>query len=117
MRNFVQAGKNITVPAPADVDSGEVVVIGSLIGVAAGAVVSGEDLDIVTEGVFELRKVEADAFSVGAPVYYYAASKLVTSDDGGNSLIGVAVTAAGNPSATVNVKIGGMMHVTVESAA
>jgi predicted RecA/RadA family phage recombinase len=118
MKNFVQKGRNITVPAPDDIESGEVVVIDSLVGVAAGAADSGEDLDIVTEGVFELPKVETDAFSVGTTVYYDASSKLVTTDDdsGANALIGVAVTAAGNPSATVNVKIGGMMHVTIESA-
>ncbi len=107
MRNYIQPGVNLTLPAPAAVVSGEVVVIGDLHGVAAGDAAVGADLDLVTEGVFELPKVSTDLFSIGDPVYFDAAAKLVTADDdeGDNALIGVAVTTAANPSGTVHVKL------------
>ncbi|WKW52022.1 DUF2190 family protein [Rhodomicrobium lacus] len=106
MKNYIQPGVNLTIPAPADLLSGEVVVIGELVGIAATDAASGADLDIVTEGVFELPKVSANVFAVGDPVYYASATKLATSTVGTNTLIGVAVTAAPNPSGTVNVKLG-----------
>lgn len=108
MKNFIQRGDTITVPSPADVSSGELVIIGSLIGVAAGDAATGDDLDIVTRGVFELPKVAASEFAVGDDVFYDDATDLLTPDDaaGENTRIGVAVTAAPNPSATVAVRLG-----------
>lgn len=108
MRNYVQKGENITVPSPADVKSGDIIVIGGLSGVAAGDAAPGSDLDIVTVGVFDLPKVAAEGFEIGDPVYFDEASKLVTSDDdsGANLRIGVAVTAAANPSSGVHVRLG-----------
>lgn len=108
MRNFIQKGDTITVASPGNIDGGDAVVISGLIGVAAGDAATGKDLDLVTRGVFELAKVESDAFTVGASVYLVGgtAGALVTTSSGGNTLIGVAVSVAGNPSATVHVKIG-----------
>jgi predicted RecA/RadA family phage recombinase len=107
MRNFIQPGVNLTLPAPAAIVSGEVIVIGELHGVAAGDAESGADFDLVTEGVYALDKVSTDVFAIGDYVFYDAAEKLVTSDDdtGANALIGIAVTVAANPSGTVNVKL------------
>jgi predicted RecA/RadA family phage recombinase len=105
MRNYIQPGVNLTLPAPAAVASGEVVVIGDIHGVAAGDAASGAPVDLVTEGVFELPKVSALAIAIGDKVYWQAAEKLVSKTASGNTLIGVAVTAAANPSGTVNVKL------------
>ncbi|MEJ6848613.1 DUF2190 family protein [Sinorhizobium fredii] len=105
MKNFVQQGVNLTIPAPANILSGEVVIVGDLHGIASINAAETQDVTIVTEGVFELAKVAADAFTVGAKVYYKAADKLVTATASGNTLIGVAVTAAAASTATVNVKL------------
>ena len=106
MKNFVQAGKNITVPSPGNITGGSVVVIGSIVGVAAGDASTAQPLDIVAEGVFDLPKVEAMAITIGAPVFI--AGGLITTADGGgaNPYVGIAVTEAANPSASVHVKIG-----------
>lgn len=93
-------------PSPAAVASGDVVVIGGLVGIAAGSAASGADLDLVTEGVFTLSKVSALAIAIGDSLYYDSATKLVNKTAAGNTLIGKAVTAAANPSASVNVKVG-----------
>lgn len=107
MKNFKQKGENITLPAPIAVLSGEVLIVGELHGVVAGNAGVGDDCDVVTEGVFELPKVAADAFAIGDPVYFDAALKLVAADDdsGGNAKIGIAVTAAPAVSGFVNVKL------------
>lgn len=107
MKNYVQKGENLTIPAPADVISGQGVVVGSIFGIAAETVLSGADVDLVTEGVFEMPKVSALAIAIGEKVYFDAATKLVNKTAAGNTYIGVAITAAANPSATVNVRLNG----------
>ncbi|MBR9893815.1 DUF2190 family protein [bacterium] len=109
MKNYVQKGENITVTAIAAASSGEGVLVGSLFGIAAGDAAIGEDLDLVTVGVFSMPKVSTDVMTVGAPVYWDDAAGLVTTDDdtGSNPEIGLAVTAAANPSGTVNVRLHG----------
>lgn len=105
MRNYIQKGDSLTVPMPAAVVGGEVVIIGALIGVAAGSYAMGEEGVICTEGVFELAK-DASVFTVGAPVYYDAVAKLVTTTTTDNTLIGAATTAALTGDATVRVFLG-----------
>ena len=105
MKNYVQAGGTLTVPAPYDLDSGDMAVIGSIFGVAAIDAATGDDVQISTGGVFALPKVAALAVAVGDKVYFDAAAKLVTKTAAANTLIGVAVTAAANPSASVNVRL------------
>lgn len=107
MRNYIQPGKTLTLPAPAAVASGEVVVIGSIFGVASGDAASGADVDLAVEGVFELPKVSALAIAIGDKVYWQTAEKLVSKTTSGNTYIGVAVSAAANPSGTVRVRLNG----------
>lgn len=107
MKNYVQRGDTLSIPAPADVESGEIVISGSIIGVAAGDALTGETVDVDTVGVFDLPKVSALAISVGNIVYYDAATGLVNKTSSGNTKVGVAVTAAANPSASVNVRLSG----------
>ena len=107
MRNFVQPGDCLTIPAPADVLSGAVVISGAIIGIAAGDALSGTDVDVETRGVFTLPKVSALAISVGDILYFDSATKLVNKTASGNTRIGVAVSAAANPSGTVEVRLSG----------
>lgn len=107
MKNFVQAGENITVTATAAATSGEGVKVGELFGIAAGDAAIGGDLDLVTVGVFEMPKVNTDDIAVGDAVYFRTADGLVTKTASGNTKVGIAVTAAGNPSGTVNVRLNG----------
>jgi len=107
MKNYVQKGENLTLAAPYAVASGAGVKIGLIYGVAAGAAANGATVDVVTEGVFTLPKVSTDVFAVGAAVYWDDTAKLITSTTSGNTKVGVAVTAAANPSGTVNVRLNG----------
>lgn len=105
MKNYVQKGENLTLPAPYALSSGAGALVGSIFGVAAGDADNGADVDLVTEGVFEMPKVSALAISIGDKLYWDDTAKLVNKTASGNTLIGVAVTAAANPSGYVNVKL------------
>lgn len=109
MKNQVQRGENLTIPALAAVSSGDIVQVGAILGIAAGNAASGADCDVVTVGVFDLPKVSTDAVDIGDILYFDAGTGLVTLDDdtGANAKIGVAVTAAANPSGSVNVRLSG----------
>jgi predicted RecA/RadA family phage recombinase len=107
MKNFVQPGENVTLPAPAAVNSGELIRVGNLFGVASYDAAISADVVLVTEGVFELPKIATDALAVGDPVYWRSSDGLVAGTASGNTKIGVAILAAPNPSGTVRVRLNG----------
>ncbi|WP_118138783.1 DUF2190 family protein [Oceanicella sp. SM1341] len=107
MKNYIQPGDNLTIPAPADTVAGAGVAAGLLFGVAQHDALSGEPLVIVTRGVFELPKTNAQAWTLGVALYWNGT--LVTTAAGtGNVFIGVAAVAAANPSATGIVRLNGV---------
>lgn len=112
MKTFIQSGDAVTVPAPANVSSGDGVQVGSLFGVANADAVSGADVVLSTTGVYTLPKTSAQAWAIGAAIHWDAENGVATTstDDGGTPatdflLIGHAVAAAANPSATGNVRL------------
>lgn len=107
MRNFVQRGDTLDIVAAAAVTSGAVVVAGSIIGVSNVDADIGDTFALDVVGVFTLPKVNALAIAVGDTLYYDAATKLVNKTASGNTKIGVAVSAAANPSPSVNVRLNG----------
>jgi predicted RecA/RadA family phage recombinase len=85
MRNFVQPGRVVTIIAPTGgVTAGAVVIVGAIVGIASTTQPAGAEVEVATEGVFDLAKVTADALPAGA------VAKVVTS----SGLIGVAGTAS-----------------------
>lgn len=117
MKNFIQPGRQITVTAPANIASGEGLLIGQLFGCACGDAESGQDLDLLTEGVVALPKASADVFAtVGIPAYWDPSAKVVRShtDTDSNSagvtsaLVGTVVEAAGAGTTTVKIKLAPM---------
>ena len=107
MRNYVQPGVSITTPATAAASSGDGVKVNNLFGIASGDAAIGDKLVLTTEGVFDMPKVSANTFDVGALVYWDNTAKVVTSTASGNARIGLAVTTAANPSSSVNVRLDG----------
>ena len=105
MKNYIQKGDNVTIPAPIAVASGDVLVVGDLHGVVAGDAAEDEPCDLVTVGVFSLPKVGADSFDVGDRVHFDSATKLVTSTASGNVHIGTCVKIAVSASASVETKL------------
>ena len=109
MKNFIQAGENITIAAPSIIASGEGVLVGSLYGIANGAAELGANVVLSTTGVFDMTKNLTDDIGVGDILYWDDTAKAVTIDDdsGANVKVGVAVTVAANPSSAVRVRLNG----------
>lgn len=110
MKNYIQSGENITLTMITDVLSGMLVMIGAIFGVAQGDALTGAPCVLVRKGVFELAKTSAQAWTVGAKLYWDDTNKLVTTSSSGNTLIGTAVEVAANPSATGLVLLDGAIR-------
>lgn len=105
--NYIQEGDTLVLAAPYDRLSGEGALIGSLFGVALATVASGANGTFTTQGVFQLPKTSAQAWTVGAKIYWDNTNKECTTTATSNTLIGCAVEAAANPSATGIVRLNG----------
>lgn len=95
MKNFIAVGDTLTITAGADIASGEGVLIGSLFGVAAGAIANGAEGVINLTGVYGLPKAPSQAWTIGAKIYWDDANDRCTITAGSLTLIGVAVAAVG----------------------
>jgi len=107
MTNYIQPGNSITVAAPLNgVTSGDLVVINSLIGVAATTAAAGEDVALDTVGVFTLPCASADDIGVGDLLYSDDGELTKAPGTDSKPLVGVAVTAAGAGVVLVNCRLG-----------
>lgn len=107
MKNFVHPGKNLTAPAPSGgVVSGDPILIGAIFGVAAFTAAEDAEVEVSTEGVFNLPKATGAAWSFGDPLYWDAGAKKLTKTAGNNLCVGTAAKAADTGDAFGNVRIG-----------
>ncbi|WP_288959539.1 DUF2190 family protein [uncultured Sulfitobacter sp.] len=104
-KNYIQPGDTLTIPAPADVLSGGVVIAGNIVGIAQGDALTGADLDVKTSGVWQLSKVAVDDITLGAPLYWDDSAELVTITATDNTRLGTAAEAAGASVSSVAVKL------------
>lgn len=95
MKNYVQPGRAISLPAPYDVKAGDGLKVGSIFGVAAGDAASGADVEAALTGVYDLKKAASQAWTIGVRVYWDDTAKSVTTASASNTLIGVALEAVG----------------------
>ena len=107
MKNYVQPGKTITVAAPYARLSGDALKKGSLFGVCATDAANGAEVEIMTEGVFDLGKLATDVVAQGDPLYWDDTNKRLTITASANTLVGAALLAAGNGAATVRIRLNG----------
>lgn len=105
MKNYVQPGDVLTLAAPYDVASGAGFKVGSIIAIASYSALSGAEVEGRVKGVFDVAKVSAQAWTVGADIYWDDTAKLFTTVTTSNTLAGVAVAAAGNPTATGRLRL------------
>lgn len=105
MKNYIQEGCTLTLTAPYARTSGQGAKVGNIFGVAVGDVANAADGEFKTEGVFELNKTSAQAWTQGAKIYWDDTAKEATSVSTSNLLIGVATEAASNPSSVGKVKL------------
>lgn len=110
MRNFVQPGDRVDLAAPYDVTSGGGALVGTVFGIASSDALSGEVVTLLRKGVFTHAKTSAQAWTAGAKLYWDNTNKVFTTSASGNTLVGAAVEAAANPSATGMVLLDGTIR-------
>lgn len=106
MKNYLHSGDVLSVPVPAAVSSGGVVIVGQIKGIAVTDAASGALVAVQTRGVFTLPKEAALAVPLGAAIYWDASPGVATTTASGNTALGYATAAADAAAATVEVKIG-----------
>ncbi|MEG9884411.1 MAG: DUF2190 family protein [Hyphomicrobiales bacterium] len=104
MKNYVQPGNTVTLPAPYDVTSGDGLLVGALFGVASANAAKGTRVETNLTGVFELKT--DGALSVGDKAYWNDAKKAVTKTAASNTVIGVAVSNSTGNAAQIRLNGG-----------
>jgi predicted RecA/RadA family phage recombinase len=109
MKNQYSPGNTTDVAAPYAVSSGGGCLVGSLFGIAAYDAANGANVTLYHTGTFTMAKTSAQAWTVGALIYWDDTAKVATNsaNAGANKAIGVAVAAAANPSSTGIVRLNG----------
>jgi len=82
MRNLIQDGVTVDLVAPADVQPGDLVRIGDLVGCAVTGATSGNTVPVRLEGVFGNLPTTGTAPAAGDTVYYDVSEDALTVSDG-----------------------------------
>lgn len=99
---FVAPGESIDyIPASA-VAAGDVVIQGSLVGVAKTDIPANQLGALAVTGLFDVTKTTV-AITAGAKVYWNTTSSFATNVASGNTYIGLAAEAVASGGATVKV--------------
>lgn len=101
-KNLKALGEVFDWPATAATSSGDLVVMADTVGVALTDGEAGDVISVRVQGVFELPKA-AGAIAQGARVYWNGSAIAAS----GDTLAGVAYTAAESGDDTVQVKLNG----------
>ena len=100
MKNFIAVGDRLTFTAPADIASGEGVLVGTLFGVAEAAdSPTARGRAQARPASSTCRRRRARPGPSGAKIYWDDTAKRCTTVATGNTLIGVAVRAVGDTAA------------------
>ena len=86
------------------INFGDVIVVGSIVAVAAEDIAAGATGSVATEDVYEVEK-DASTFAAGAVVYLDADAGKATSTSASNTRMGIAIAAAASAAGSVRVKL------------
>lgn len=104
--NIIMDGDRVPFVCTAAVTSGDLIVAGSMFGIALMDGAIGDTITLDASGqVVSLPKHAADTFAVGAKVYWDNTNKYTTSTTTSNTYIGVAVLAAAGGDANTTVRL------------
>lgn len=109
MNNYVQPGEILELTTPAAVTKGLGYKIGSIVGLATVSAGSGVKANFLVKGVALVVKATggSSAWTEGVKLYWDDSAKKFTKTSSGNTLVGVAVAAAGDNDATGYVRLDG----------
>ena len=106
MVEYFQRGESLdyTNAGSAKIEAGDVIVLGTKIGVAGCDIAVGAVGSVHVEGVYKFPKATG-AITIGAAVYWDATNENITTTSTSNTLAGYAAAAAASADTTVLVKI------------
>ncbi len=117
---YVQKGDSIDYIPSADVDAGDVVVIGNLVGIAKLDIAANTLGALALCGVFDVPKAsgEGTAITAGSIVFWNATAKQATVSFGNNKYLGKTIldAADGDETARVILNISRDVPITPEAA-
>jgi predicted RecA/RadA family phage recombinase len=91
VKNYIAEGDALTITAGSAITSGSGVLVGSVFGVAGTDIASGTEGPINLTGIYDLPKTAAQAWTVGALIYWTGTA--CTNVAATNKLIGIAARA------------------------
>lgn len=94
MKNYIQPGSTLTILATEAVTSGEPVMVDRIFGVASTSAAIGEEYELHRCGVFELPKLNTQAWTVGQRIFWDSGNSILTTVVGSNRLVGAVVVPA-----------------------
>jgi predicted RecA/RadA family phage recombinase len=104
MKNYYSPGDVVTLIAPANVASGDCVLVGSIFGVASYDALQNAEVECAVTGVFDLPS--EGAISQGAPVFWNASTKKVTATGTAHTMIGVCLVGIGSGATVARIRLG-----------
>ena len=102
---YYQRGESLDYIPTEKLEAGQVVPIGTRIGVAAEAIPAGQPGHIHVVGVFAMTKTNTEEIKLGTAVYYDAAAEAITVTADGNTPAGYAAADAATNATSVLVKL------------
>ena len=102
---YYQRGETLDYTATKKLEAGDVVSLGSRIGVAAANIGAGQQGAVHVVGVFAMAKANTEEIKQGAAVYYDAAAEAITTTADGNTPAGYAAADAVTTATSVLVKL------------
>lgn len=109
MKNYVCKGDVFEFTAAGTITSGQPVLMGTIVGIAAKSGVSGDVIPVNVEGVYNVTKHGAgsgQAWAVGDAIYWDAVNSRFTKTATDNTLAGVAYASALTGATTGQIKLG-----------
>lgn len=107
MKNFVQDGAVVSALAPYALTSGQMALVGQLLGVAVADAANGAAVELQTVGVFEITALSTDTGAVGALIYWDNTNRRLTTTATSNELVGCLLRAKANGETTALVRLNG----------
>lgn len=103
--NKIKRGERLDITLTAIAASGDVVVVGDILGVAVTGGAIGDTVAVDTEGVFDVPKATGQAWAVGNTLYWDATAKNFTTTSTSNKRAGIAAAVQASGDVTGYVKI------------
>lgn len=117
MKNYINDGETIVVPAPSGgVVSGQAVRVGVMFGVAAKAAAETVPVALHVTGVFLLPKATGAGWTVGQRLFWHVANANVTATASGALAIGVAEAIAASGDTFGRVRLSGAWGANAQEA-